>query len=276
MNSAALRIISQEDRELCRWALAGMPGVVAASEMQPRPAAATVSTGIAALDALTGGLPRGALTEIFGPASSGRTSLLLAILAQATARGEVCALIDAGDSFDPESAQAAGVGLKRVLWVRCGKNVSRFTFHVSREEELRETRNAKRETDQGVENALKVADFLLQAGGFGLVVIDLGGVPPNIARRVPLTSWFRFRRAAERTPTALLVLEEEAFAKSAAGLVLKMRSAVATRRSPAKPLPCHARLLTSTEISVEVVRAVAEKKLPARAVSFTTRAQWAG
>jgi recA bacterial DNA recombination protein len=250
--------------------------VVPASQMPPRPPAACLPSGVASLDALTEGLPRGALTEIFGPASSGRTSLLLAILAQATARGEICALVDAADSFDPASAQAAGVHLKRVLWVRCRKNVSSFTFHVSGQEGSRETRNANRETSCGVENALKATDFLLQAGGFGLLVIDLASVPPATARRVPLTSWFRFRRAVENTPTALLALEEEPFAKSAAGLVLKMKSSVVGRRSSAKALPSHARLLTATEISIEVVRAVADRKPPARAVSFQTRAQWAG
>jgi hypothetical protein len=252
---------------------ADLGGVVPASQIPPRPPADCVPTGIAPIDALTGGLPRGTLTEIFGTASSGRTSLLLAILAQATARGEVCALIDAGDCFDPASAQAAGVDLKRVLWVRCGKNVSRF---ASRGEIQPETRNVKLETSRVVENALKAADLLLQAGGFGLLVMDLAGVPPATARRVPLTSWFRFRRAVEHTPTALLVFEQEAFAKSAAGLVLRMQSSVAGRRSSAKPLPSHARLLMATEISVEVVRAVAERKCPARAASFETRALWAG
>lgn len=238
--------------------------VVPASQMPRRPPTATLATGIAQVDGLTGGLPRGALTEIYGPASSGRTSLLLSILRQVTRHGEVGALIDATDSFDPQSAQAAGVDLRRVLWVRC----------VPRNENERETGNGKRKTSNGVENALKAADFLLQAGGFGLLVMDLAGVPPQTARRVPLTSWFRFRRAVEHTPTALVVLEEEAFAKSAAGLVLRTRSQVAGRKSQAGALPSHARLLTATEISVEVVRS-AERKPPARAASFETRAQWA-
>lgn len=259
-----------------RQSLAQLDGVLPASQMPPRPPVATLLTGLASLDHLTGGLPRGTLTEIFGAASSGRTSLLLTVLAQATTRGEVCALIDAGDSFDPASAQAAGVDLKRVLWVRCGEASS--SFLVSRKNlppasaEKRETRNG---CDRGVENALKTADFLLQAGGFGLLVMDLAGVPAQTARRVPLTSWFRFRRAVEHTPTALLVLEEEAFAKSAAGLVLKTQSQVSSRKSQARALPSHARLLTATEISVAVVRAVTDRKGPARAVSFETRAQWA-
>ena len=99
-----------------------LPPVVAASRLADRPAAATVASGIEALDALTGGLPRGGLSEICGPASSGRSSVLMAVMARMTAQGEVCALVDASDSFDPKSAEAAGVELRRVLWVRCAKN----------------------------------------------------------------------------------------------------------------------------------------------------------
>lgn len=97
-------------------------GVVPGAQLEVRPAPATVPSGIAAIDALTGGLPRGTLTEIFGPASSGRTSLVLAALAEATRRQEVCALVDAGDSLHPESAAAAGMDLQRLLWIRCGQN----------------------------------------------------------------------------------------------------------------------------------------------------------
>ena len=87
--------------------------------LRERAAPLTVPTGVATLDALTGGLPRGALSEITGPASSGRTGVMLAALAGATRRQEVCALVDASDSFDPASAAAAGVDLDRLLWIRC-------------------------------------------------------------------------------------------------------------------------------------------------------------
>jgi recombination protein RecA len=97
-------------------------GVVPGARLEVRPAPATVPSGIAEIDALTGGLPRGALTEIFGPASSGRTSMILSALAAATRRQEVCALVDAGDSLHPESAAAAGLDLQRLLWIRCGEN----------------------------------------------------------------------------------------------------------------------------------------------------------
>src|SRR5579863_8290249 len=107
---------------------------------QPRPVE-RLSTGIPAIDTLTaGGIPRGAMTEIYGPASSGRTSLLLSLLAKVTANQEFAALIDTADAFDPASAVAAGIHLPRVVWIRCGGNA---------------------------EHALKVADLMVQAGGFG-------------------------------------------------------------------------------------------------------------
>ena len=103
-------------------------------------------TGLPEVDALAGGFPQGCLTEIYGPSSSGRTSLMLAAMAQTTGREGLCALVDASDAFDPASAAAAGVHLERLLWVRCGGNA---------------------------EHALKAADLLVQGGGFGMVVMDL-------------------------------------------------------------------------------------------------------
>jgi recA bacterial DNA recombination protein len=141
-------------------------------------------------------LPRGCLTEIYGPASSGRTTVLYAALAASTAREEVCALVDADDAFDPASAAAAGVLLDRLLWVRC-------------------THNA--------EHALKAVDLLIQGGGFGLVAMDLGDTPAATARRISLTSWFRLRRAVEHTPTILLALSRRSNAKTCASLGVECR-----------------------------------------------------
>ena len=154
----------------------------------------TVPTGIAPLDALTGGLPRGAITELFGPPSSGRTSTMISILAEATARDEVCALVDGNDAFDPKFAAAAGIDLNRLLWVRCRK----------------------------LEHVLKTTDLLLQGGGFGRVVMDLTDLPRSHVRSIPLASWFRFQRTIERTPTVLVVMSPESIVKSAAALVLQM------------------------------------------------------
>src|ERR1700722_6840632 len=95
--------------------------VVPASRLDARLSPEMVSGGIPQLDSLTGGLARGCLTEICGTASSGRTCVLLTALARATQRGEVCALVDASDAFDPASAAAAGMEMSRLLWVRCGE-----------------------------------------------------------------------------------------------------------------------------------------------------------
>jgi recombination protein RecA len=165
-----------------------------ALDWQSRPEPELVPSGVAEIDAATGGLPRGCLTEIVGPASSGRTSLLLSVLAAVTARQEVCALIDAEDSFSPHSAADAGVQLSSLLWVRCGHSA---------------------------EHALKAADLLIQGGGFGLVAMDLGDTAPATARRISLTSWFRLRRAVEHTPTVLLALARQSNAKSCASLVIE-------------------------------------------------------
>jgi recombination protein RecA len=168
-----------------------------------------VSTGIPEMDALAGGLPRGAMTEICGAACSGRTSLLLSALAARTKDGEACALVDARDSFDPLSAHAAGITLDKLLWVRC----------------------------KNIDQALRAMDLLLQAGGFGMVAVDLSDVPARTVRQVPLNAWFRFRRAVEDTPTILLLLEQEPHAKTCASLVLRLEAREARWTVAQVPLP---------------------------------------
>ena len=260
-------------------ALAEIEGVVPASRLGARPQLETIPTGIPPVDELTGGVPRGALTEIFGSASSGRTSLLLALLAQMTAREEVCALLDASDAFDPHSATAAGVDLQRVLWVRCGANLPQRNGgtknRVIGSSGHRVTDS--RRTSSHVEQALRAADLLLQAGGFGLLVMDLGDIPPAIARRVPLTSWFRFRRAVENTATALVVVEQEASARSCASLVLGMQqSAFSSQHSAKTGAPTHSRLLHGMQLEVEVLNSRILQRKPVRSAttSFESRASW--
>jgi hypothetical protein len=205
-------------------------------EWQARPAAELVGSGVPEVDRATGGLPRGCLTEIFGAASSGRTSLLVAILAEATAREEVCALVDAEDAFDPASAAAAGVRLDRLLWVRCGHRA---------------------------ECALKAADLLIQGGGFGLVAMDLGDTPPEIAGRISLTSWFRLRRAVEHTPTVLLTVARRSNAKTCASLMLEC-----AREGTEWAGMAHGRLLRGMRVQVA-------RRKPGRAVTalFSARAR---
>ena len=184
-NLAALRLQVET-------ALAGR--VAAPFSYRDRKLVEMVSAGVPEIDALTGGLPRGGLTEICGPPCSGRTSLLVSALASRTAQAEVCALVDGRDAFDPHGAAAAGVELKQLLWVRC----------------------------RNIEQALRSTDLLLQGGGFGMIAVDLSDIPAATVRYVPLNAWFRFRRAVEDTPTILMLLEQEANAKTCASLVLRV------------------------------------------------------
>ena len=285
--------------------------VPAALTVREKPASEVFPTGIAALDALTGmgGLPRSALTEICGPASSGRTSVLLSLLAQATAQQEACALIDATDAFHPESAQAAGVDLARLLWVRCKAASSpQRTQSAQREAKVEPQKRLERALAQKtdamaggsfrrdraprkkdfarLEQALKATDLLLQSGGFGLLVVDLADIAPDIARRVPLTSWFRFRRAVEETSTALVVLEQEPFARTCASLVLrfshkqaKWTSLFASEFYAPAPENCaappaHSRVLGGLELDVEVIRT--RKASQSSQSAVMTRTAWAG
>jgi hypothetical protein len=214
-----------------------------------------VSSGAAALDVLTGGLPRGGLTEITGPVSGGRSSLLLAALAAATQRQEACALVDTNNAFDPSSGVAAGVEFPKLLWVRCGagRNVSR------------QPRSGKNSSEGPVEQALRVTDLLLQSGGFGLVAIDFGDVPAKFARRVPLTTWFRFRRTVEPTPTVLLVITRVACAQTCASLLVQVRAAgkklsVISSPEANSVSPTHCTLLDGLHIEAELLRSRMERK----------------
>jgi recombination protein RecA len=341
-------------------ALAGR--IASALTPAPRLVRPTAGTGIPALDqVLEGGLPLGAISEIVGPESSGRTSLSLAFLAQMTQQGKVCAWIDVSDTLHPESAAAAGVDLDRLLWVRCGKApgiwppgqaVSSQAKEPNHEGDLQpplaalETKRvqlggnsphprsesiglpsaigdllavkAKYKRDKIVgtpgapnrplgdkaslpgggakapssgkeqvasdrlpsrrgqyvleqreayephcaepqhkarpqkeryeprafgggsaswnaslqekpwsrlDQALRVADLLLQAGGFSAIVLDMGSISPEFASRVPLATWFRYRAAAERTQASFLLLTQHACTKSSAGLVLRLDAA---------------------------------------------------
>src|SRR5947207_5208558 len=128
-------------------------------ESGARPDLEYASTGHARLDArLSGGIPRGQLSELVGPRSSGRTSLLLQMLAAATGRGELVALVDALDMLDVASAEAAGVQLDRVLWIR---------GHVVSNPGLCRDLNQR-----AVEQAIRAFSLVLQAGNFGIVAVD--------------------------------------------------------------------------------------------------------
>jgi len=297
-------------------AVSKLAAVLPASRLEVRPAPEMVSSGIPQLDVLTGGLARGCLTEICGTASSGRTSVLLFALARATQRGEVCALVDASDAFDPVSAAAAGMEMSRLLWVRCGEKYPLRKQPSATRTSCRKTNDSYHESLSGdsyqgmpsripqvAENGssfsrwksqlgqmLKVTDLLLQSNGFGMIALDLGDVPAQSARRIPLASWFRFRRAVEHTPTALLVLEQQPIAGSCSSVLLKVssaRSQVSGRKLSAlssqlsgnppmhSELP-HSELLDQFEITAELLRSRLERKPVQSTASFKSRAAWAG
>jgi hypothetical protein len=230
----------------------------------------TVPAGIPEIDALTGGLPRGALTEVFGPASSGLTTFLFSALSARTAQDEACALIDGSDSFDPNSAAAAGVDLKNLFWVRC----------------------------QNIDQSLRVTDLLLQSGGFGCIAVDLSDISSKLVRHVPLDTWFRFRRAVEDTPAILLLLSRESNAKTCASLVLRLHGQDVRWLAPVSSAPgvdsdhAAARLLDGLEVRTEILhsrRQIPAETFPNRknvllmnsqqpsresAAIFTTKSNW--
>jgi hypothetical protein len=131
-------------------------------------------------------LTRGTLAEFAG--ASGKTGLLLSLLSKLTRGGEICAVVDSANSFDPCSAVLGGVELENLLWVKCGGNI---------------------------EHAFMAADYLVQAKGFGAVWLNLNGVPKYQLKQVPRTFWYRYRNRIKETPTLLLVTAEEPITGSA-------------------------------------------------------------
>lgn len=246
-----------------------LAGMTSASRLEMRPTPQVVPSGVREIDTLTGGLPRGCLTEICGPASSGRTSILLAALAAATQRQEVCALVDISDAFNPHSAAAAGVNFARLLWIRCG-----MCLRKSGSPQRHRDTEKKEKMENPVEQALRVTDLLLQSGGFGLVIIDLGDTSEKMARRIPLTSWFRFQRAVEHTATVLFVISRVPCAQTCASLLLKVSgeklSAISSQLSV--KTPTHAQFLNGLQVQGEILRSRLDRK-PVGSVTaaFTTK-----
>ncbi len=166
-----------------------------------QPVQECISCGIKTIDRLEI-FQRGNLLEVCGPASSGRTTLLHGLLSRCTSGGEASALLDVTDSFDPVSASLTGVVLSELLWVRCGA-----------------ARGQGRPLS-ALEQALRAADLLVQSGGFGLLALDLANVPAENVRQIPLTVWFKFRRAIEGTRTLFVVLAQQSNAGSSSASTL--------------------------------------------------------
>jgi recombination protein RecA len=160
--------------------------------------ASALPTGIAALDdRMGGGFPRGQVSEVHGPASSGRTAVALAAVAHALRRGALAAWVDPGDRFDPATAAEAGVDLARLLWVRRA----------------------------ALGPAVSATGTLLGSGLFELVVLDLAGLPPSEPARLPHTTWLRLQRGVENMPGALILLAQSHVAHGPAGVSLALAHA---------------------------------------------------
>jgi recombination protein RecA len=195
---------------------------------------ALIPTDVAALDAcLRGGLPRGQLSELAGPQSSGRTTTLLRMMGAATARGEIVGLVDAFDRFDVQSAVDAGVDLSRLLWIRGQGGEGARGPGLFRGE--------------GLERSVKALNLVLQAGGFGLVALDLGDASAVDIRRLPYNTWLRIQRTIEGSDTACVLVGPEPIGRSAGGLTLTF-----TGRSVWTGASDRSRRLTGAESHVEI------------------------
>jgi recA bacterial DNA recombination protein len=160
-------------------------------------------TGAAAVDALLQeGFPRGQLSEIHGPASSGRTGLALGLVARVTSGGALVAWVDPGDRFDPMSAAAASADLVRLLWLR-GVGVGGGARALS--------------------DAVAAAATVVGSGLFEVVVVDLASFPGYDLRRLPTTTWIRLQRMVEGTPSALILLGDAHLAQGPAGISLALQ-----------------------------------------------------
>jgi len=185
------------------------PALPAGSWNGPHDDLVVAATGLPSLDdRLGGGLPRGQLSELIGPRSSGRTSVLLHALAAATARGELVALVDALDRLDVASAHAAGIDLDRLLWIR-GHVVSNPGM-------------CRDSNQRALEQAVKALTLVLQAGNFGFVAFDVADAPPDAIRRLPFTTWLRLQRMVEGSRTTCVLAGAERLARSSAGLSVEL------------------------------------------------------
>src|SRR5438445_6248550 len=168
--------------------------------LERRDESALIATDVAPLDAcLHGGLPRGQLSEIVGPHSSGRTTLILQALAASTRRGEIAALVDTFDRLDVASAAAAGIDLDRLLWIR-GSDCRFGPPKGGPHNDLWGPASAG--PDAIINRALKALNLVLQAGGFACVALDLADVPPVALTRIPFTTWLRVQRIIEGSDSA--------------------------------------------------------------------------
>jgi hypothetical protein len=178
--------------------------------------------GVAAIDGrIHGGLPRGHVSELIGPVSSGRTSLALTWLGAATQRCESVALIDTFDRFDPATGAASGIDLSRLLWIR-GQAITKTAAAVDPAwlPGARAVDGPGTLLERTIDRSLKALNLVLQSGVCTAVVLDFIDVPLTGIRRIPHTTWLRLQRVVEGSETACLLLGPMPLARSAGGITI--------------------------------------------------------
>jgi len=326
------------------------------SALTPRPRIIrpVAPIGITALDELLqGGLPLGAISEMTGPESSGRSAVALSFVGGLTRAGSVCAWVDVSDAFDPESAAAARVDLSRLLWVRCAVSAERTQpaadYKFALPEKYLVPAPAKKGLHGGgcgghprnevngladavsgllrpeaiaprcaepqprvrperetfappplarapqanlrmgpgepwarpwarIEQALRVTDLLLQAGGFSAVVLDMAGIAAEHVSRVPMATWFRYRAAAERTQASVLLLTQHPCAKSSGELLLRFQPGNARLDEATVFSGIEHRVGIERQRFAERDNVASLRKLPqsANAARWSSQTTWAG
>jgi RecA/RadA recombinase len=157
-----------------------------------------VSTGVYQLDQAIrkatqlNGLPQNAITELIGRGSAGSSTFLVKLLGYNLKKNETIAYIDVSNSLDVLSLSNK-VSLKQLLWIQ-GHN--------------------------DLENCLNTSILAIQAGGLGMVVLDLKDCSSRYTRRIPISFWQKARLSAQKSKTLLLVLTNEPTVGSAAALTI--------------------------------------------------------
>ncbi|MBK1666426.1 recombinase RecA [Rhodovibrio sodomensis] len=156
----------------------------------------SISTGSLGVDIATGigGVPRGRISEIYGPESSGKTTLMLQVVAEAQKAGGTCAFVDAEHALDPEYARKLGCNIDE-LYVA--------------------------QPDTG-EQALEITERLIRSGGFDVVVVDsvaalvpraelegdMGDNQPGLQARLMSQAMRKITGAVKSTNTSLLMVNQ--------------------------------------------------------------------
>jgi len=204
--------------------IATLPGVFKGRELTRKDC--RLSASLEPINALLeGGIPRGRISEIVGRRSCGKTSLAAAFISSATRRGEVAAVIDLANAFDPSTMAEAGVDLARVLWVSVpsrslsGREIAPETLQVPHQF-FQPFKRGQNSFSDAARSFLRAAEMVLEAGGFGLLVMDCGESAFALAQ----SSALRLSRMAERSGTAVLMLVTRPACGTFAALSLDLAS----------------------------------------------------